>query len=416
MEPETNSVTVAQFEENKVQIGKGKVKTVYAHPNTDLLTIEYRDDLSCFNKYQCNVESKGKILNHINSWWMNQTSHIIPNHYLCHSEEKLLAKKCSRINIEVIVRGYYTGSLCREGNASKYGIQLPEGLVKDQEFEEPIITPTTKDEVDSPLSEQQILNQKLATPETWSYIRKKALELFSYGQTVARGKGLILVDTKYEFGFDSTGQIILIDELHTPDSSRYWDLNKQNAFDKDHVRNFLLKNPNSTVPQELKDKTKDVYMQLHQIFTGTSLPESSSNLYDIYMDSVAPLVVVVAGSVSDTDFVKTINSKLESQKIIYHNYFHSAHKETLKVMSIIDKYDNRKGKTVFVTVAGLSNALGGVVAANSKKPVVNCPFYKDKVDMNTNLNSSIMMPSGVPSSYINRPDNLALFIKKLFQF
>ena len=77
---------------------------------------------------------------------------------------------------------------------------------------------------------------------------------------------------------------------------------------------------------------------------------------------------------------------------------------------------NRKGKTVFVTVAGLSNALGGVVAANSKKPVVNCPFYKDKVDMNTNLNSSIMMPSGVPSSYINRPDNLALFIKKLFQF
>ena len=84
----------------------------------------------------------------------------------------------------------------------------------------------------------------------------------------------------------------------------------------------------------------------HQLFTCTSLPSNSDSIYDIYMDNVGPLVVVIAGSVSDTDFVKTINGKLENQNIIYHNYFHSAHKETLKVMSIIDKYDNRKGKTV----------------------------------------------------------------------
>jgi fusion protein PurCD len=411
-----NSITAKQFEEEKIQIGRGKVKTIFEHPHYNLLTIEYSDDLSCFNKYRCYVDDKGEILNHINAWWMKQTKHIIPNHYLFHSGKKLLVKKCKRIDIEVIVRGYYTGSLCREGNASKYGIELPDSLIKDQKFEHPIITPTTKDDDDAPLTEQQIFDLKLATPEEWDYIKQKAFELFEYGETVSRGKGLILVDTKYEFGYDEKGEIILIDEMHTPDSSRYWDVTNKNAYDKDHVRNFVLQNPETEIPQELKDKTRAVYAQLYYLFTVSTIPNFSVDIYNYYINHFSPLVVIIAGSESDIGFTVKINYELQSQGIIYHNHFHSAHKETMKVISIVNYYNDRKGKTIFVTVAGCSNALGGVVAANTKKPVVNCPPYKDDVDMYMNLNSSIMMPSGVPSSIIVRPDNLALFIRNIFNF
>ena len=416
MEPENNSISVNNFEEEKVQIARGKVKTVYEHQPYNLLTIEYSDDLSCFNSYRCFINDKGKILNYINAWWMKQTEHIIPNHYLTHSDKNLLAKKCKRIDIEVIVRAYYTGSLCREGNASKYGIELPKDLVKDQKFEKPIITPTTKDDDDLPLTEKQIFEKNLATPDQWEYIKQKALELFRYGENIAIEKGLILVDTKYEFGFDEENRIVLIDEIHTPDSSRFWDINNKNTYDKDHVRNFVLKNPDQEIPQELKDKTRDVYSQLYTILTGLEIDNENNNIYQEYMNNVCPLVVVIAGSKSDLEFVKKINKELTNKGIIYHNYFHSAHKETYKVMSIIDKYNYRKAKTVFVTVAGCSNALGGVVAANTRKPVINCPPFKDNLDMHINLNSSIMMPSGVPSSIIIRPDNLASFINKIFSF
>ena len=224
----THGITSENFKEDRIQIGRGKVKTIYKHTRYNLLSIEYSDDLSCFNKYRCCIEDKGEILNHINAWWMNQTKHIIHNHYLFHSGKFLLVKKCKRIDIEVVVRGYYTGSLCREGNASKYGLSLPEGLQKDQKFEHPIITPTTKDADDTPLTEKQIYECKLATTDQWEYMKEKALRLFEFGETVSRGKGLILVDTKYEFGIDENGNIILIDEMHTPDSSRYWDVTNKN--------------------------------------------------------------------------------------------------------------------------------------------------------------------------------------------
>ena len=412
--PGEKSLTGRLFSKDIKQIGRGKVKTIYRHPNYDMLTIEYSDDLSCFNKYRCQIEDKGEILNHTNAWWMKQTSHIIPNHYLFHSGNKLLVKECKRIDIEVIVRGYYTGSLYREGNADKYGIELPHNLEKDQKFEHPIITPTTKDADDTPLTEEQILFAGLATSEQWEYIKKKSLELFKYGETVAAGHGLNLVDTKYEFGIDKTGKIILIDEIHTPDSSRYWDVTSKNAYDKDHVRNFVLDNPDKEIPEEVKDKVRTVYSYLYSLFTSCPVPSYSIDVYNHYINQISPLVVVISGSRSDIDFVEKINDEFQKEGIFYHNYFHSAHKETEKVLKIVRYYSSREAPTIFVTVAGCSNALGGVVASNSSKPVINCPNYKDKTDMYMNLNSSIIMPSRVPSSIIIRPDNLAMFISNLF--
>ena len=377
---------------------EGKSKKVY-QISDKILRIEYKDDISCFNKYRCQVNGKGTILNSQNAWWMEKTKHIIPNHYIFHDDNQLFVKKCKRIDIEVVVRNYYTGSLTKEGEAQKYGIEIPEGLQKNDKFPTPIITPTTKDEFDLPLKEEEIFEKGLATPEEWEDIKRVALKLFNYGSTLMTEKGLILVDTKYEFGYDENKNMVLIDEIHTSDSSRFWIEEESGfkSFDKDHLRNFVRENPDKEIPESIKNRVLEAYRDLYKIINQSD-----------------DLVVVIAGSKSDTEFVEKINSQLKLHNIDYVNYYHSAHKETLKVLEIINKYNARKEKTVFVTVAGLSNALGGVVASNTVKPVINCPPFKDGINMFLNINSSLMMPSNVPSSMILRPDNLALFIRNIF--
>ena len=377
---------------------EGKSKKVY-HLNDRLLKIEYKDDISCFNKYRCQVNGKGVVLNSQNAWWMDKTRHIVNNHYIYHYDNQLFVRKCKRIDIEVIVRNYYTGSLTKPGEAEKYGIVIPENLKKNDKFPSPIITPTTKDEFDAPLKEDEIYEKQLATPEEWQRIKEIALKLFNYGSNLMEEKGLILVDTKYEFGYDEDKNIILIDEIHTSDSSRFWikEGDEIQSFDKDHLRNFVRENPKKEIPQEIKNKVLEAYEGLYEIISRKD-----------------DLVVVIAGSRSDEAFVEKINSQLKLHNIDYVNYYHSAHKETLKVLEIINKYNLRQEKTVFVTVAGLSNALGGVVASNTIKPVINCPPFKDEINMFLNINSSLMMPSKVPSSMIIRPDNLALFIRNMF--
>lgn len=375
-------------------IVEGKSKKV-CQLDDDFLKIEYKNDVSCFNKYRCQIEGKGEILNSQNAWWMKKTEHIIRNHYLAHYDNILFVKKCKRIDIEVIVRNYYTGSLTKEGELEKYGLVFEKQLKEGDKFPYPIITPTTKDEFDSPLKEHEIIDKKLATLEDWEIIKDTALKLFEFGSSIMEDKGLILVDTKYEFGWDKGGNLTLIDEIHTTDSSRYWDILNKKSFDKDHLRRFVKENPDKEIPEEIKNKVLDSY---HYIF-------------DVLVNG---LVVIISGSISDQPFVEKINQQLINNKINYVNYYHSAHKETLKVLEIINKYNQREDKIVFVTVAGLSNALGGVVASNSHKPVINCPPFKDETNMFLNINSSLMMPSKVPSATILRPDNLALFIKNIF--
>jgi 5-(carboxyamino)imidazole ribonucleotide mutase len=127
------------------------------------------------------------------------------------------------------------------------------------------------------------------------------------------------------------------------------------------------------------------------------------------------MVVIIAGSSVDEDWIKKIGNELTKENIYFVYHIASAHKNTMQVMQLLDKYNNYKDRNiVFVTIAGRSNALGGVVSANSKYPVINCPPYKDKIDMMVNINSSIQNPSNVPVSLILEPSNIALFVKKIF--
>lgn len=175
---------------------------------------------------------KGQVLNQVSLWWFEQTKGIVPNHIVASPHPNLaIVKKCEVFPIEFVVRGFITGSTSTSmwthysrGVRSYCGHELPEGLVKNQRLDHPLLTPTTKEaEHDRPISAADIVKEGWMSQSDWDQASAAALRLFEFGQKKALERGLLLVDTKYELGRDpSTGRVVLVDEIHTPDSSRYW--------------------------------------------------------------------------------------------------------------------------------------------------------------------------------------------------
>ncbi|GJD09194.1 Phosphoribosylaminoimidazole-succinocarboxamide synthase [Galdieria sulphuraria] len=207
---------------------QGKVRDQYE--GTEYMILITTDRQSAFDRVLASIPFKGQVLNQTSAWWFERTKHIIPNHLVAVPHPYItIAKKCQPFPIEFVVRGYITGSTetslwknYEKGIRHYCGITFPDGLVKNQKLEENVLTPTTKETNDRPISPEEIVAEKWMTKEEFEYCKRAALELFAFGQQVAREHGLILVDTKYEFGRDKDGNILVIDEMHTPDSSRYW--------------------------------------------------------------------------------------------------------------------------------------------------------------------------------------------------
>ncbi len=271
------------------RINNGKVRDIYEDNNNQLIIIT-SDRLSSFNRILTTIPLKGLILNKISTWWFNQTSHIVPNHIIESYDRTMVVKKTKVFPIEFIMRGYLTGTTNTSiwynyKNGVRYycGHKLEEGLKKHQKLYKNLLTPTTKGESDLLISEYEIVEQKIMTQEQFNICRIYAHKLFTYGQNIASKKGLILVDTKYEFGIDENNNIILIDELHTPDSSRYWlehsynqkisDNEEPETIDKDFIRRFVNENYNNpyedniTINNEMRLKTSNKYSQLCEIIT-----------------------------------------------------------------------------------------------------------------------------------------------------
>src|SRR3989344_1946821 len=207
----------------------GKVRDIYIAD--DHITLISTDRHSSFDRNIAYVPFKGEVLNQISLFWFEQTKDIIQNHVLSTPDPNVVvAKKCAPLPIECIVRGYITGvtgtSLWTHYQAGKrdFGnFTLPEGLKKNQKLTEPVFTPSTKfEEHDRTLSPDEIVAEGLLKREVIEEVERVAKALFKRGQEIALEQGLILVDTKYEFGLDDMGKLTLIDEIHTPDSSRYW--------------------------------------------------------------------------------------------------------------------------------------------------------------------------------------------------
>lgn len=210
----------------------GKVRDWYVKDNFRILIAT--DRISAFDKVLGVVPFRGAVLNLLSKFWFEKTRDIVANHMIGTVDPNvMLVSECNALPIEVIVRGYITGvtntSLWKQYSDGKriiYGIKFPEGLAKNQKLKKPIITPTTRGTGpgghDQPITTKEILKQKLVSPKIWKQIEKVAIKLFERGTEIADKSGFILADTKYEFGLDKNGKLVLIDEIHTPDSSRFW--------------------------------------------------------------------------------------------------------------------------------------------------------------------------------------------------
>jgi len=208
----------------------GKVRDVYTQEQQNRRFLIATDRQSAFDIQWCTIPLKGQALTQISAWWFRQVEDIMPTQVIDVPDPNvMIVKSLDMLPVEIVVRGYLTGSSktsawmnYKEGVRSFCGVQLPEGMVKNQQFPSPILTPTTKGEDDELIDPAGIVDRGLATRQQWDEIAEKALALFARGQKLAAERGLILVDTKYEMGLDTEGNLTIADEVHTPDSSRYW--------------------------------------------------------------------------------------------------------------------------------------------------------------------------------------------------
>jgi phosphoribosylaminoimidazole-succinocarboxamide synthase len=274
----------------------GKVRDSYRLE--DLIVLVTTDRQSAFDRHLASVPFKGAVLNLISAYWFNLTKHIIPNQVLAVPHPNVtIAKKVQIFPVEFVVRGYLTGSTStsawvnyNNGVRDFCGNILVDGMVKNQKFAAAIVTPTTKsDSHDELISGLEIVKQGLMSQQDWDYVAAKALELFNFASTKALERGLILVDTKLEFGKLEDGTIVVADEMFTPDSSRYWMADTYNErfqegrepenIDKEFLRLWFIANCDPyndkvlpLAPDDLIVELSGKYIQLYEMITNHNFP------------------------------------------------------------------------------------------------------------------------------------------------
>ncbi|TIS85860.1 phosphoribosylaminoimidazolesuccinocarboxamide synthase [Mesorhizobium sp.] len=281
---------------------KGKVRENYDLQDGNRIIIA-TDRLSAFDVILTSIPHKGQVLTQTARHWFEETADLCPNHVVSYPDPNVvIGKRLDILPVEIVVRGYLAGTTStsiltkyRNGERHMYGITLPDGLRDNERLPQAIVTPTSKafdGGHDDPLSPQAILEQGLLTKGQMETVFDYALALFARGRARAAERGLILADTKYEFGTDKNGTIILADEIHTPDSSRFWIADsyqksfesgdRPKSFDKDFVRAWVTarcdpyKDPIPEIPLELIEQTSAVYQEAYEKITGhRSVPDLS---------------------------------------------------------------------------------------------------------------------------------------------
>ncbi|MBN1647497.1 MAG: phosphoribosylaminoimidazolesuccinocarboxamide synthase [Spirochaetales bacterium] len=276
-----------------ISMYEGKVRDVFS--GGDRMVISTSDRISAFDRVLSTIPLKGQVLNEIALYWFEQTADIISNHIIKKlSPRAVLVERCEVLPIEVVVRGYLTGSAWRDyqkGNPVS-GIALPEGMKMNQKFAAPLLTPSTKEEFgkhDLPISTAEIVSRGLVREDIWKEVEDKAMRLFARGTELAAGRGLILVDTKYEFGIKN-GELLIVDEIHTPDSSRFWyadtysqlfnEGSPQRKVDKEYLRQWLMDKGFSGngeaphIPDDVRVEVAARYIRAYEEISGrTFVPD-----------------------------------------------------------------------------------------------------------------------------------------------
>ena len=278
----------------------GKVRDIYIQPDPSTgsrqgrLILVTTDRHSSFDRIIAHIPHKGQVLNQISAFWFEQTKDIVPNHVLAIPDPNVtVGKKCTMVPVEAVVRGYLTGvtdtaiwTRYQKGKRDFGNVVLPDGMKKNQKLPHPLFDPTTKEEKhDRTLSPHEMITEGFISADLLHKLKRTALELFKRGQEIAAARGLILVDTKYEFGTDENGKLILIDEIHTPDSSRFWQADSYDErfskgeepqyFDKEFMRLWFRENcdpyKDATLPEAPKGLVEELsrrYIQMYEQITG----------------------------------------------------------------------------------------------------------------------------------------------------
>ena len=301
-----NTLTETNFNfPNQLSKYSGKVREVYKFKN-DVLVMISTDRLSAFDVVlPKGIPYKGQILNQIACKMLDATSHIVPNWLISSPDPNVsIGQVCEPFKVEMVVRGYLSGHAARlykSGERKICGVVMPDGMIENDKFVNPILTPTTKADNgshDEDISREEILLNNIVNEEDYLKLEDYSLKLFEEGSRIAKNQGLILVDTKYEFGKNKSGQIILIDEIHTPDSSRYFYLDSyldlqnsklpQKQLSKEFVRQWLISNgfqgkENQIIPEMSNDYIKGVsnrYIELYEKITGLEFVKEELNRLD----------------------------------------------------------------------------------------------------------------------------------------
>lgn len=421
----------------KVEKHIGKVRDRY---NTgEEVFLVTTDRLTAFDRKVTEIPFKGAVLNLVSKYWFEKTAHIMPNHLKSIPHPNItIAKAVKPIPIEFVVRDYLTGSTgtsiltnYNKGVRKYCGVDLPEGLVPHQKLLETIVTPSTKsDEHDELISPQEIIAKGIMTQAEWDYCSSKAIELFKFASAQAAQHGLILVDTKMEMGRTADGKIILIDELFTPDSSRFWlkeEYNKDFAngyakdeapksIDKEHIRKWISKQCNPylkdvqmpVVPAEMIAELSRRYILLYELITGLDF-DFKTVINALNIDSgikenlqkalvSKPKVGIIMGSDSDLATMKEAAIELEKLGIAYEITLVSAHRTPKRLMEYASTAAER-GLQVIIAGAGGAAHLPGMTASMTTLPVIGVPVvpktagYLNGIDA---LHSIVQMPKGVP--------------------
>ena len=302
-----NTINETNFKfPNQKAVYKGKVREVYTINDT-LLVMIATDRLSAFDVIlPRQIPFKGQILNQIATKMLNDTSDIVPNWLLANPDENVaIGHLCDTFKVEMVIRGYMSGHAAREYKAGKRmlcGVPMPAGLKENDKFPEPLITPSTKaenGEHDEDISREDILSKGIVSEEDYIILENYTRALFQRGTEIAAKRGLILVDTKYEFGKTKEGKILLIDEIHTPDSSRYFyaegyqerqnNAEPQKQLSKEFVRQWLIENgfqgkDKQQIPEMSDAKIIEIsnrYIELYEQITGeTFIKAATENVLD----------------------------------------------------------------------------------------------------------------------------------------
>jgi len=278
---------------------RGKVRDVYVRD--DCLVLVSTDRLSAFDQVLTTLPFKGDLLNQLSVFWFQHTKALVPNHLLDSPDACVsIVQKAQPFPVEFVVRGFLTGSLWRDYAAGNdaYSLGLPPGLLQNQRLEKPLLTPSTKaaaGEHDLPLPEKDVVARGLMSAQHFAQAKEAALALFEAGQALAAQRGLILVDTKYEFGLAGE-RLLVIDEMHTPDSSRYWRKESyderfskglpQEMLDKENLRRWLLEDmhfkgdgPPPAIPEDIRLSLAQSYLDAFCTLTGSPLPLNVENVH-----------------------------------------------------------------------------------------------------------------------------------------